>query len=183
MKSEIKKEDYVSKKVEGIGEVLVYKENDHFVFFLNGEYVSPFEILSTATDMDNKNAWKAIHFADNLASSNDKTYWNLRHAVCCSIAFDKIEERSCKKNDKIYTYLMKDDNTGLTKIGKSNNPSLREKTLQSEKPTIRLIYICEQLVERELHKKYKNKRVRGEWFNLLDHDIDNIISSFNFKKI
>lgn len=130
--------------------------------------------------MDNKNAWKAIHFADTLVSSNDKTYWNLRHAVCSSITIDKINERSYKNNGKIYTYLMKDDNTGLTKIGRSNNPSAREKTLQSEKPAIHLIYICEQLIEHELHVKYKHKRVRGEWFNLLDNDIEYIVSTFNF---
>ena len=70
-----------------------------------------------------------------------------------------------KKPDQ-KAYILKDNNTGLYKIGRSSNPLDREKTLQAEKPTIKLIKIFKDDVERELHDKYKKQRVRGEWFNL-----------------
>mgnify|MGYP000884813906 FL=1 len=41
-------------------------------------------------------------------------------------------------------YILKDHNTGLYKIGKSVNPVFREKTLQSEKPTIEAVKIFKQ---------------------------------------
>ncbi len=73
---------------------------------------------------------------------------------------------------------MRDKNTGLTKIGKSCNPVSRERTLQSEKPTISLLAISENDIENFLHEQYANKRVRGEWFALTDKDISNILKYF-----
>jgi len=64
------------------------------------------------------------------------------------------------------TYLMKDDTTGLYKIGKSNNPKFREKTLQSQKPNINLVKIWNDDIEGHLHKLYHRQRIRGEWFHL-----------------
>ena len=64
------------------------------------------------------------------------------------------------------TYLIKDNNTGFYKIGKSINPKVREKTLQAEKPTYTRVKVWDKNIESELHKKYKDQRVRGEWFKL-----------------
>lgn len=64
------------------------------------------------------------------------------------------------------TYIMKDSATGLYKIGKSKNPEYREKTLQSEKPTIKMIKVFESDIESDLHKEFADVRVRGEWFKL-----------------
>jgi hypothetical protein len=64
------------------------------------------------------------------------------------------------------TYLIKDLGTGLYKIGFSSNPIKREKTLQSEKPNIKMIKVFDKNIEKELHLNYKDFRVRGEWFNL-----------------
>ncbi len=76
-------------------------------------------------------------------------------------------------------YLMKDEHSGLYKIGRSINPLKRERTLQSEKPQIRLIYsfnaYCKD--EIDIHEKFKDKRVRGEWFSLNEDDI-NYIKNF-----
>lgn len=67
-------------------------------------------------------------------------------------------------------YLMKDSNTDLYKIGVSISPKkIREKTLQSEKPTTKLIFSTHQtddFNEKVLHKRYADQRVRGEWFSL-----------------
>lgn len=81
------------------------------------------------------------------------------------------------------TYLMRDENTGCTKIGKSVNPRTRERTLLSDKPTITLFMVCERNVERVLHKEYAEKNVRGEWFNLTAEDIADISKKYNFYSV
>ncbi len=80
-----------------------------------------------------------------------------------------------------HLYLMKDLANGYYKIGISNNPEYREKTLQSEKPTIKLITSKDfsnrkiaLVFESSLHKSYENKRLRGEWFELNEREISEI---------
>lgn len=88
---------------------------------------------------------------------------------------------SCYSSKKFQkTYLMKDSNTGYTKIGKAINPKFRERTLQSEKPSISLFAVCDNLIESELHKKFESKRIRGEWFDLCEEDIKLILNSYKF---
>lgn len=94
--------------------------------------------------------------------------------------FQKIVSKSVSIKK---TYLMIDENTGLVKIGRSNNPVKREKTLQSEKPTISLLAVSELDSECELHKKYKSKNVRGEWFDLSSHELSQLIKKYKFKII
>lgn len=73
-----------------------------------------------------------------------------------------------KSEGKDYTYLMLNDDTGLIKIGRSNNPKHREKTLQFQEPMVHMIACWEtpKSLETDLHKLFKDKRVRGEWFRL-----------------
>jgi regulator of replication initiation timing len=91
-----------------------------------------------------------------------------------------------KIKDACYLYLMKDFNTGYYKIGISNSPEYREKTLQSEKPTIEMIcnkkYVSRRMAasfEQALHKTFSEKRVRGEWFELNQNDVEEIKSTLN----
>ena len=55
---------------------------------------------------------------------------------------------NCKPENKITvsikTYLMKDFFRGVHKIGKSINPQVRERTLQSEVPTIELVHVIDE---------------------------------------
>jgi len=83
--------------------------------------------------------------------------------------------------EECYVYLMIDINNQYHKIGISNKPEWREKTLQSEKPTIELIaskkFISRKIassIEKALHDSYADKRIRGEWFRLDDKDIQEI---------
>lgn len=78
-------------------------------------------------------------------------------------------------------YVMIDKNTGYYKIGRSNNPLYREKTLQSEKPSIELIHQFDARVkdEKELHTLFSSKRIRGEWFDLAGSDIAKVFDYFN----
>ncbi len=84
---------------------------------------------------------------------------------------------------KSQTYLMIDNSNGRVKIGKSQNPMQREATLQSQKPDIHLIAICDNDVERFLHKHYKDFCIRGEWYSLNEKQIKEIIQVFQFKLI
>jgi len=81
-------------------------------------------------------------------------------------------------------YLMHDTSNNYYKIGISNKPEYREKTLQSEKPTIEIIIskkfpirkIAES-IEKALHVTYSDKRLRGEWFELDTKDVEHIKES------
>jgi len=83
-----------------------------------------------------------------------------------------------------YVYLMRDNTNCYHKIGISNKPEYREKTLQSEKPSIEMI-ACKKFptrkiaeaIEAALHTAYSQQRVRGEWFNLNDEDVAAIIET------
>lgn len=103
---------------------------------------------------------------DFINSLNDKI-WDEEYNSYNRIKVKKI---------KTYVYIMIDHNTKYYKIGKSDSPLKREKTLQSEKPTIQLIYYFESYDndEKILHQKFKDKRIRGEWFNLDENDIEYI---------
>lgn len=80
--------------------------------------------------------------------------------------------------DYCYVYLMYDTNTGYYKIGMSNDPTYREGTLQSEKPTINLL-ACHKYpsrkfaaaIESALHNVYKDFHVRGEWYKLPKEEV------------
>ncbi len=83
--------------------------------------------------------------------------------------------------DFCFVYLMHDTSNGYYKIGISNRPEYRERTLQSEKPTIEMIAskkfpvrkIAES-IEKALHKTYSEKRLRGEWFKLNSNDVEHV---------
>lgn len=80
-----------------------------------------------------------------------------------------VTERPAPNMDFRTLYIMKDSHTNLYKIGKSVNPKFREKTLQSEKPSITMVFSTdetEEMSERTLHAEFANQRVRGEWFKL-----------------
>jgi hypothetical protein len=83
------------------------------------------------------------------------------------------------KNMQVKCYLMVDGSTGYVKIGKSKNPLKREKTLQAEKPTIKMLHYFENNHEKELHQKYSDKRLRGEWFNITPKEVKEIINNYN----
>lgn len=90
----------------------------------------------------------------------------------------KESKHKIVKKKRQFTYLMLDEHTGYYKIGKSNNPEFREKTLLSQRPTIKLIESCKRDIENLLHEKYCDKRVRGEWFALDGKDVEDIILLF-----
>ncbi len=93
-----------------------------------------------------------------------------------------------KKTKPCYTYLMQDRKNGLYKIGISNSPKFREKTLHGQQPEIELLAIRKfanrlfaKYLETELHLEYKNNRTRGEWFDLDGLQVEEILRKLNEK--
>ena len=90
-----------------------------------------------------------------------------------------------KEPEPKYLYIMKDTSTGYHKIGISKNPQYREKTLQSEKPTIEIVWVSDSTtikardIEKALHSYFEHRRTRGEWYNLSSHQIESIKNNYN----
>jgi hypothetical protein len=85
-------------------------------------------------------------------------------------------------NEFTFIYLIRDGDTGYTKIGRSNSPKkrleqlIKQDTLQATPNNYFLIayWLDRSFVETNLHEAYKAKRVRGEWFDLSDEDMEDI---------
>jgi len=90
------------------------------------------------------------------------------------------EEVECEE----YLYLMKNNLNGQYKIGRSNNPSYRERTLQSQEPDVNLVAKFKGLayLEREWHDYFDSERVRGEWFKLNSTQLNFMISKCKSSK-
>ncbi|HZF00893.1 MAG TPA: GIY-YIG nuclease family protein [Methylomirabilota bacterium] len=86
-------------------------------------------------------------------------------------------ERLRRSSFTVFVYLMEDLRNGLFKIGQSQTPEKREKTLQSEVPetSLRFYMPAHDAAEQELHEMFSGKRVRGEWFELTPRDILSVI--------
>ena len=108
--------------------------------------------------------WQRLDVADTWHSSKIQAHH------LCSVPI----ERPAKHADKpTFIYVMIDKNTGMYKVGRSVKPQFREKTLQSEKPTIELLFTHRgtHADERHLHAQFHTKRVRGEWCALDANDL------------
>lgn len=79
----------------------------------------------------------------------------------------KVEKKT-KVKKKNSLYLMKNNRDGRYKIGISDNPKHRERTLQSQEPDIVLVGSWDKLAghERDWHDYFSEWRQRGEWFDL-----------------
>jgi hypothetical protein len=119
-------------------------------------------------EINNKNEYLQIEYEFKLFEYERKID-NLERTIFLlknEINSYKQEKKNKISTQEVKTYIIKDDNTGLYKIGKSINPRIREKTLQSEKPNIKIIKVFNKNIEKKLHNEYKDFRIRGEWFNL-----------------
>lgn len=104
--------------------------------------------------------------------------------IAADVVRESHEEIPIPTDDECYVYLMVDTTNGFHKIGISNHPEYREKTLQSEKPSIEKVcakcFPSRQIalaIESALHSTFASKRIRGEWFNLSDADVSQVIQT------
>ena len=98
---------------------------------------------------------------------------------------DIFNTQNIKIEQSCYLYLMQDLSTMLYKIGISKTPIYREKTLQSEKPSINMIYSKEFIdrktayfMEQNIHTNFKKNRIRGEWFSFSSIELKQIEGYF-----
>ncbi len=100
------------------------------------------------------------------------------------ISNSKQPRRREKKSNNCNIYIIKNHRNGYTKIGfTTKNAKFREATLQSQEPEVELIgeWTGNILDEEILHNLFKDKRVRGEWFELSDKNIKEIHEYFSIK--
>jgi len=163
------------------------KDNARTYLFDSEPYVKLTDILPLNTYIL-LSSWCVSGHCSSMVEFNNETFLSIDYfrVVKNEEDFEKeMKENSNNKSEKILlqkTYVMIDHNTGFYKIGKSKNAIEREKTLASEKPTIELVLVCENNIETNLHKKFREKRIRGEWFDLQADDILELIEKYEFKK-
>ena len=116
----------------------------------------------------------------DLVSSEIENYKPLLERDTLTLSVEMTVAEEC------HVYLMTDTINHYHKIGISNKPSWREKTLQSEKPTIELLaskkFINRKIAasfEKALHETYTQKRIRGEWFTLDLNEVNEIVKTLN----
>ena len=102
---------------------------------------------------------------------------------------DKIKEgfKLTEYTEVGNVYLMKSDLNGRIKIGRTKGkPVYRERTLQSQEPEVSIIFYrkVENMneTERFLHNLFASKRLRGEWFELSNDDIEKAKSFLEERK-
>ena len=166
-------------------EVNLYTDEDEWSFYVRVTSTRWGNIGYTSSRMKKGvSLWPNIKGVFLDKDFQDKNSWN------SDIPINFLGEKASKKkaNDgkakPTWVYVMIDKNTGLYKIGRSVKPKVREKTLQSEKPTIEMLY-CHEAInhdEKILHDMFAEKRYRGEWFTLDMFDLDKIKRYFATKK-
>ena len=87
--------------------------------------------------------------------------------------------KKTKPTKEKFCYLMKHGITGDYKIGISQDPKHREKTLFAQDPRVKLIWSGQGGRDREkfLHDKYASQKLRGEWFSLTKTQVSWIAKS------
>lgn len=169
--SEVEESNIISSDMGNI--VFVLGDKHHIGVYVDGEYRGDeFDALEEGFS---DNLQDFIRWLDTVVPLENTLYTSFSFAIKQLFKLGYKYPKSITK-----TYLMKDEATGQTKIGKSKVPQRRERTLQAEKPTISLLYVCDCDVENELHKQYADKRTRGEWFTLTEDDINYICRNYNF---
>lgn len=174
---------------------------DDLDYMLNYDFIGIRFIFSDGSTLDRFNRKRDYHSNGRGSKLSDDPYYRFITYVRCyldildginGIKYQKdkpiqhINDIETETREPCYVYLMKDTTNGFHKIGISNKPEYRERTLQSEKPTIDLICakkypsrLIAESIESALHKAYGEKRLRGEWFDLSQKDVNDIIQSLS----
>lgn len=136
--------------------IKVFKNDDFFIILINNENGrTHYNFLN-----ENKNKGRKLH-----------ELFTISHGIPPVINNPRINKNAGS------VYILKYGSQ--YKIGCSNNIDKRLHDLNKNTPhEITLIHSIETnnkyTLEKELHHKYKDKRVKGEWFDLLDSDIEDI---------
>lgn len=164
---------------------IVYKEYTRSdVLFNSIDWYKVYKAVDEADTLITRNMLTKLEFEkmkrqekkairENIVASN--SLYELR----TNLYRENIVKPKRKNNiSNRFCYVMKNRRNGLYKIGYSTNPKDREATLQAEEPEIQLIKVFENNHESELHNKYREQRVRGEWFELSKSQVKYICTAY-----
>jgi hypothetical protein len=178
--------------IEGLNkfQVVCMHPEEETILFQNKKYFHEFIFENPINSLYQKNLEEDFDFDDGVCISFCRACKRAISVVHADLTDEQKvwanQIETVEANDACYVYLMKDFNTGYHKIGISNSPEYREKTLQSEKPTIEMIcnkrYISRKIAhsfEQALHETFSDKRVRGEWFDLNQKNVQEIEFTLN----
>ena len=80
-----------------------------------------------------------------------------------------------KNPSEVKTYFFKNPTNSLIKIGKSNNVEKRKKIIEiGTGAELEVLCVLDENIEGKLHRKFKQYRIHGEWFD----DKDGLIQQF-----
>lgn len=83
--------------------------------------------------------------------------------------------------ESVDTYVLFDHGTGFYKIGKSKD--VRKRLSFYCTPHYEIVLVCNGDKESEMHEAYREKRMRGEWFEFDDFDLQQMQRMYGFKKV
>ena len=80
-----------------------------------------------------------------------------------------------------WTYIIYDKTSGLSKIGISADPLRRQRECRTFRPNSFLFLLHTSNLEHELHRRFKDRQVEGEWFELKEDDFNDLICNDGFR--
>lgn len=84
--------------------------------------------------------------------------------------------------NRVYTYVIKDRLSGLSKIGRTSDLNKRLSTLSTSNLNLSLFISVDEDREKELHRLFKDKQVKNEWFDFNEKDLEDIKELFGYFK-
>lgn len=178
-------QDIISLKQCKLSKILIKFANDDKPIILKEFDSYKYNDINGLREPVDKHSPKYEEYLENCKRAPYYRLFQLYVEAYCSL-LDKVgytyQDNSLNHReleyDYCYVYLMHDKRNGYHKIGMSNKPDIREKTLQSEVPAVQMVcskkYPSRKIakaIEAALHNAYAEQRVRGEWFNLSPLDI------------
>ena len=149
------------------------------------ELIAPFEIGKLLSDIYcSVRCWFINHNGRKWDIRKvEKILRENKNKLTGKVIFNNIEKNYFKGDSKGYVYFIKIEGQNYVKIGVSVNPPKRKMSLQTKMPfELKIINQLETSnpygLEHKLHDIYSEMRTNGEWFNLNESLIDEII---NFK--
>ena len=155
-------------KLQRINEIVKYldDQNQRMEAQSNGCRWAPFVCATTIDDTGDADEFLRSSLVNGSFPSD-----NILSAMSESVKpTTPTPTRKIFANKKLsgFVYAMKNKRNGYTKIGFSKRPEYRESTLQAEDPDVELVFSFPGTPADEsvAHERYKQHRLRGEWFTL-----------------
>lgn len=162
---------------------MVHFSTSYYISHLGGKGT---EIIDTGGFRPDRDALKAIiDFCINSLENYDETedhnnyHWHCHKNKLNPATGLPYGDEPLKPQQLGHIYIAKDSAAHrYLKIGFSLSPELRERTLQADKPTIKIIASFPGTLknERAIHAILKDKRFRGEWF---DASMQEVLDAIN----